>query len=276
MATHAKPKLQLIVAFIQTLLAAQTNVDLISVSEGALSALMISCDEPCGPGLIIEYYLIPHSEGVCNYLSDSEGARAAPNNSHRLIVNSHQLIVMCSKISFHFCKGCRIFCEGEYQVKNNGYAINDFGKKQQQSIILNDNSNDECQQEKNDGKVIINAEAVKLTIVGLLGIGGLSLIGYIGLDGLNGFNNISGISLISLTGLGFISLVGHIGLIGLVDFVDLGIISFGLIALSASAVLLAHGPRDFCSSHSSSWSHRLHQPQQLQRRQRPHQPSRPR
>jgi hypothetical protein len=33
MATHAKPKLQLIVAFIQTLLAAQTNVDLISVWE---------------------------------------------------------------------------------------------------------------------------------------------------------------------------------------------------------------------------------------------------
>ncbi len=57
--------------------------------------------------LVVEYYLIPHSEGECNYLLDYEGARAAQNNSHQLIV------MLCSKISFHFCKDYRIFREGE-------------------------------------------------------------------------------------------------------------------------------------------------------------------
>jgi hypothetical protein len=57
--------------------------------------------------LVVEYYLIPHSEGEFIYLSGSEGVRAAPNLSHQLIVESNY-----SKISFHFCEDCRIFHEG--------------------------------------------------------------------------------------------------------------------------------------------------------------------
>jgi hypothetical protein len=34
------------------------------------------------------------------------------------------IVVIFCKISFHFCEDCRIFCEGEYQVNDNGYAIN--------------------------------------------------------------------------------------------------------------------------------------------------------
>ncbi len=33
------------------------------------------------------------------------------------------IVVIFCKISFHFCEDCRMFCEGEYQVKNDGYAI---------------------------------------------------------------------------------------------------------------------------------------------------------
>ncbi len=44
-----------------------------------------------------------------------EGAIAAPNHSHQLIVEYKY-----SKILLHFCKDCRIFCEG---VKDNGKVI---------------------------------------------------------------------------------------------------------------------------------------------------------
>jgi hypothetical protein len=42
----------------------------------------------------------------------SEGERFAPNFFRLGNFNSSQLIVMYSEISFHFCKNCRIFCEG--------------------------------------------------------------------------------------------------------------------------------------------------------------------
>ena len=66
------------------------------------------------------------------------------------------------------------FCEGEYQVKDDGYTIvkqqsaniPDAGDKQQQPIISNDNAYDERQHKKKDGKAIINTEAVELTIRG--------------------------------------------------------------------------------------------------------------
>jgi hypothetical protein len=59
--------------------------------------------------LIVKFILISHSEGEF-YSSKSEGARAAPNHSSQLIDAS-----INSKISFHFCKDCRIFCEGEWE-----------------------------------------------------------------------------------------------------------------------------------------------------------------
>ncbi len=44
-----------------------------------------------------------------------EGVQAAPNHSHQLNVEYKY-----SKICLHFCKDCRIFCEG---VKDNGNAV---------------------------------------------------------------------------------------------------------------------------------------------------------
>ena len=43
----------------------------------------------------------------------SEGARASPTNFNY------------SKISFHFCKDCRLFCDGEWEwgVKDGGKAV---------------------------------------------------------------------------------------------------------------------------------------------------------
>ncbi len=42
----------------------------------------------------------------------SDGAHFAPNFFQLGDFNSSKLIVMYSEISFHFCKDCRIFCEG--------------------------------------------------------------------------------------------------------------------------------------------------------------------
>jgi hypothetical protein len=52
-----------------------------------------------------------------------EGARFAPNFDRPSDLDSSKLIVIFLEISFHFCEDYRIFCEGEYQVKNDGYAI---------------------------------------------------------------------------------------------------------------------------------------------------------
>ena len=76
MATHAKPKLHLIVAFIQRASTDQTIVDFISVLEGARFA--------------------SNFDGLSN-------------------LDSSKLIVNFSEISFHFCEDYRIFREGEYQ-----------------------------------------------------------------------------------------------------------------------------------------------------------------
>jgi hypothetical protein len=56
--------------------------------------------------------------------SHSEGARFAPNFDRPSDLDSSKLIVIFLEISFHFCEDYRIFREGEYQVENDGYAIN--------------------------------------------------------------------------------------------------------------------------------------------------------
>ena len=70
----------------------------------------------------------------------------APTHQLNLHVESKsKLIVICFKTPLHFLEDCGIFCEGEYQVKDDGYAIvkqqsaniPDAGDKQQQSIISN-------------------------------------------------------------------------------------------------------------------------------------------
>ena len=125
-------------------------------------------------------------------------------------------------------------CEGEYQVKDDGYSISkqqsanipDARNKQQQSIILNDHAYDERQHKKKDGKAIINIEAVELTI----GFGDLSLIDFILIIGLLAGYLVDYPILVSFIGLdiiGFISL----GLIGLIGISLIGINSLvGLLA----------------------------------------------
>jgi hypothetical protein len=77
-------------------------------------------------------------------LSRSEGARASPTKSNY------------SKISFHFCKDCRIFCEGEWEwdVKDDGDAV----IKQQSA---NENYNwDSCWSVKADTKAISEMRSI--------------------------------------------------------------------------------------------------------------------
>jgi hypothetical protein len=88
--------------------------------------------------LIVEYILlIPNSAGAWTYQAQLPFP-TKPNDDFRLVVEfkpilifdgaqapSSMLTVGCdySKISLHFCKDFRIFCEGEWEVKDNGNAV---------------------------------------------------------------------------------------------------------------------------------------------------------
>jgi hypothetical protein len=162
------------------------------------------------------------------------------------------IVVIFCKISFHFCEDRRIFCEGEYQVKNNGYAI------------------DKQYQVKDDGYAI-DKHHLPLSVFGLIsafshnsafghnlafglimafgiisigGFGSPSLVSFIGLDGLIdfGFIGCNGpvgciglISIVGLFNLGGISLIGPVGIIGLIGLIGFGFVGhtglFSLISL---------------------------------------------
>jgi hypothetical protein len=114
-----------------------------------------------------------------------------------------------SKISFHFCNNCRIFCEGVKEQINNGNAI-----VKQRQISLDD----------------------LISLVGLIGLSGISgLVGRISLVGCIGLNGIIGLSASSacwLIGLGYISLIGFGGFSGINDFSLISLVSLiGLIGL---------------------------------------------
>jgi hypothetical protein len=133
------------------------------------------------------------------------------NHSHQLIdAFDHQKIFVAyinknSKISLIFQEKCRIFCEGEWEVMDDGNSI----VKQQSAVGPNSIGG----------------------LIGLLspnGFVGLRLINHTGLIILNGFVRrilvshfgLIGLSLIDLNCLiGLISLIGHTGLIGLNDLV---------------------------------------------------------
>ena len=111
-------------------------------SEGAQPAPTILCNELCGRGLIVDF--IPMTLNLL--LPPALNGDIAPTHQLNLHVESKsKLIVICFKIPLHFLEDCGIFCEGEYQVKDDGYAIvkqqsaniPDAGDKQQQSIISN-------------------------------------------------------------------------------------------------------------------------------------------
>jgi hypothetical protein len=174
--------------------------------------------------LIVDSISIPYSEG----------AQASQNNFND------------SKISLHFRKDCGIFCEGEWEqiIKRDGIAI--INKNKRNNLQLSDIS------------LIGLTTFGLLTINGFVGLVGLiDFIGHIslishnglfgfGLDNHNGFVNI--FSIVSIGFVGLNCLVGQVSLINLLALLNhwpiglIGIISFGLIGLSASAVLLAHWP----------------------------------
>ncbi len=86
---------------------------------------------------------------------------------------------LSSKISFHFCDDCRIFCEGEWE-KN---IISGFGLV---SIIG------------------LGGHNGVISIVGLINLGGIRFIGPVGISGFDfGFGLIS---LVGISGFGF----GHV------------------------------------------------------------------
>ena len=78
------------------------------------------------------------------YVLCSEGARASSTEFNY------------SKISFHFCKGCRIFCEGEWE-----WEVKDNGKALAKQHSANDNCNwDSCWSVKADTKAIFETNAL--------------------------------------------------------------------------------------------------------------------
>jgi hypothetical protein len=148
-----------------------------------------------------------------------EGVRAQATS-----FQASKLIFNYFEISFHFCEDCRIFCEGEWQVKDNGYSI----VKQQSS------KTQEWEQHWQ-----LNGHT------GLVG-----LLDFVGHNGQ--INLVSHSGCISLVGINDINLIANkwqlIGLNG--RFGDIGrnnIIGFVLIALSASVALLAHRPCNFAA-----------------------------
>jgi hypothetical protein len=173
--------------------------------------------------------------------SNSEGARAP----------SSKLIVGCgySKISFHFCKDCRIFCEGVKDsstidiVGNNGIigladcdrislvglltladcwivgSLGDIGL-----IVRINGLVGRIVQNGLNGFINLGVSFISLGLVGFIGLGLVSiagLIGHISLVGLGGLSGISGL-VGRINGVSFISLsldslgglIGHISLVG--------------------------------------------------------------
>jgi hypothetical protein len=147
---------------------------------------------------------------IVDFISTSEGAQAP----------SSKLIVGCgySKISFHYCEDCRIFCDG---VKDSTIGIS-----------------------SNNGLVGL----IGLGLVGLIGFGLISLVGLSGINGLIrqiglvGLVGLSGFSLISLVGLSLDGLIGHTSLTGLIGDIGFGLISLvGLSGFSLVGLSGIHG-----------------------------------
>jgi hypothetical protein len=151
MATHTNFVLQLIVASIQWILSAQN--------------------------------IFPHLLLFC--IKDAPAIMTAP-----LTYFSLQLMVeFFCEISFHFCEDCRIFCEGEYQVKEYSYAIDKhhlpllavglilaFGHNLALCLIMA------------FGLIVVQVSLVNIIgqncLDGVIGIGHVSLINLVGLSGI--------------------------------------------------------------------------------------------
>jgi hypothetical protein len=110
--------------------------------------------------------------------SHSEEARFAPNFDRPSDLDSSKLIVIFLEISFQFCEDYRIFHEGEYQVKNDGYAIDkqrsaniricsvDRNSSVDRNGLIGRNDLDNHNGlVKHDGKINPNGPASKLIII---------------------------------------------------------------------------------------------------------------
>ncbi len=137
----------------------------------------------------------------------------------------------------------KIFCEGE--------SDNESSLTSTVATMLDRNVDARTAKMRNGGVNCSNGLVGQTGLVGDIGLIKLiSLVGHICISGLVGFigfgliSLVSGFGLIGLSGIsclaGQISLIGFIGLIG--------VISFSLIALLASAVLLAHRPCNFAAA----------------------------
>jgi hypothetical protein len=147
---------------------------------------------------------------IVDFISTSEGVQAPLS----------KLIIGCgySEISFHFCKDCRIFCEG---VKNSTIGI---------SI--------------NNGLVglIGLIGDIGFGLISLVGLSGFSLVGLSGIKnlivqiGLAGFVGLSGFGLISL-----VCIIGFdlVGLSGINDLVGLNSLIAAIIAAAEFLVVMA-------------------------------------
>ena len=202
--------------------------------------------------------------------SHSEGARFAPNFDRPSDLDSSKLIVIFLKISFHFCEDYRIFREGEYQVKNDGYAID---KQRSANICIGSvdcNSSVDCNVLV--GRIDLNnlnGLVDQISIISLIGVGDLSLNSLVGSSASFARQLIGNIGLgISFIGLGFVGficlgffslgglinhndlvggsdLVDHIGLNfidhnGLVSFIGLGIVGFAGLSLNRLGGIIGH------------------------------------
>jgi hypothetical protein len=237
----ANSKLHLIVAFIRRASTAQTNVDLISVSErehlitpttirndsfklidtlaseggalcseGAHPAPTILSDKLHGHGLIVDFIPTTSNPLLPPVLN---GAIAPAHKSNLHVESKSKLIVICFKIFLRFREDCGRFCEGERDNPD----INGLLKR--------------------SGLIDFIGLIILIGLVGLVGLSCLEdLIGLVGLVeivklGISGRNGLD--VLISLIGH-----IGQVGLIGLVAHTGLGLNGFGLVGYTGLLISL--------------------------------------
>ena len=152
------------------------------------------------------------------------------------------MIVIYFKSPLYFHKDCGIFCEGEYQVKGDGYAI-----VRQRSIKSYNEANDERQHKRKDGNAINNLQLLAFGLITALGhklASGLSM-GF-GRNKLIKLNTAFGHKdLIDLYNLGSsklivksFDLVGLVSIVGHVNIGDISLGNLGIISLVGSSTLV--------------------------------------
>jgi hypothetical protein len=145
-----------------------------------------------------------------------------------LIVEYHH-----SKILHVFCKDCKIFCEGVKAATAKLNGLISFG-----FVDCNDLIDHNSLVNRND---LVNHNGIAGRHNGPVGRNNLvDHIGLVGPIGHNGLANFIGFGLVGVIGLSLIRLIGKIDLIG--------VISFGLIASSASVALLAYWLCNFAAA----------------------------